>query len=163
MANWNVANVLVMARQYDGALEKCRRILAMDPNFARAHFTLMQIYLGKGLYKEAVAEFQAIAQVEKPDRHRLAYIYAASGDERKARKLLAQALQEKRNEGDLHEIAFASVYVALGDIEEAFKWLEQAYEHHNYTLAHVRWDPLWDPIRSDPRFKDLVRRMAFPQ
>ena len=164
MANWNVANVLVMAHQYDGALEKCRRVLEMDPNFERAHFDLARIYWHTGLYKEAVAEIQKLADFSRQRQSiQLAYIYAASGDKPKARKLLAQALQEKRNEGDLHELAFASVYVALGDIEEAFKWLEQAYEHHDYTLAHLKWDPAWDPIRSDPRFKDLVRRMAFPE
>jgi tetratricopeptide (TPR) repeat protein len=134
----------------------------MDPNFERAHFHLAQIYWRTGLYKEAVAEIQTLAQF--PERSgRLAYIYAASGDKPKARKLLAQALQEKRNEWDLHETDFAKVYVALGDKDEALKWLEQASEHHSYILCYLRVDPEWDPLRSDPRFQDIVHRMAFPQ
>ena len=161
-ANVNVANVLDGARQYDRALEKCRRILEMDPNFEWAHFHRAMIYWRTGLYKEAVAEMQTLAQFPRRSS-RLAYIYAESGDKPKARKLLAQALQEKRNEGDLHEINFAKVYVALGDKDEALKWLEQAYEHHNYTLCFLKVLPEWDPLRSDPRFQDIVRRMAFPQ
>ena len=164
MANDNVVNVLVEARQYDRALEKCRRVLEMDPNFERAHFHLARIYLRTGLYKEAVAEFQTLAEFPKHRlSSRLAYVYAASGDKPKARKLLAQALQEERKEGDLHETAFASVYAALGDKDEALKWLEQAYEHHSYILCYLRVQPEWDPLRSDPRFQDLARRMAFPQ
>lgn len=163
-ANDNVANVLILARQYDRALEKCRRILEMDPNFERAHFDLARIYWHTGLYKEAVAEMQKLAHLSNQRQsHRLAYIYAASGDKPKARKLLAQALQEKRNEGDLHEIIFASVYVALGDKDEALKWLEQAYEDHSYILCYLGIQSRWDPLRSDPRFQDLVRRMAFPE
>lgn len=164
MANDNVANVLVEARQYDRALEKCRRILEMDPNFERAHFHLARIYRQTGLYKEAVAEIQKLAHDSKQRQSlRLAFIYAAWGDKPRARNLLAQALQEKRNEGDLHETAFAGVYAALGDKDEALKSLEQAYEHHSYILCYLRLQPEWDPLRSDPRFQDIVRRMAFPQ
>lgn len=160
-ANDNVANVLVEARQYDRALEKCRRILEMDPNFERAHFHLAGIYWRTGLYKEAVAEIPLAQFPRQSDR--LALIYAESGDKPKGRKLLAQALQEKRNEGDLHETSFAMVYVALGDRDEALKWLEQAYKHHSYILCYLKIQLQWDPLRSDPRFQDLVRRMAFPQ
>jgi TolB-like protein/DNA-binding winged helix-turn-helix (wHTH) protein/Tfp pilus assembly protein PilF len=165
ITNWNVAVVLFFVGQHDRALEKCQRVLEMDPNYERAHQTLGQIYLKKGLYKEAIAEIQTRAQLSKYsvwDFSLLALAHAESGDEAKARKLFAQALREKPKEGDAHEMLFARVYLALGDKEETFKWLEKAYEHRDWQLVQLQVAPPWDSVRSDPRFQDLIRRMAFP-
>jgi tetratricopeptide (TPR) repeat protein len=165
VVNWNVANTLYFARQYDRALEQCRRVLEMDPNHERPHFTMANIYLQKGLYHEALSEYQKRAALDpRPvtDLTLLAKTYAFSGDKPKARKLLAEALKQNVGEGDLHAIIFASVYIALGDKDEALNWLEKAYENRDWSLLQLKVTPHWDPLRSDPRFQNLVRRVGLP-
>ncbi len=165
LANWNLGNTLFFARQYDRALELCHRVLEMDPNYERAHFTLARIYEQKGLYKEARAEYQKRSDLSP---HRLwdliviAGTYAGSGEKRKAKELLAQALKEKPIEGDQHAFLFARAYLKLGEKDQAFKWLEKAYENRDWPLVQLNVAPQWDPIRSDPRFQNLVRRVGLP-
>jgi serine/threonine protein kinase/tetratricopeptide (TPR) repeat protein len=163
MANWNVANILYYARQYDRALELCRRVLEIDPNYERGHFLMGDIYEQKRLYHEALSEYQKKADLYTHSANTLglfARTYAYSGDRAKARKLLAQALQENTKEGDQHEQTLASVYMALGDKDETLKWLEKGYEKRNWSLLQLKVQPFWDPLRSDPRFQDLVRRVG---
>jgi TolB-like protein/DNA-binding winged helix-turn-helix (wHTH) protein/Tfp pilus assembly protein PilF len=166
LANWNLARTLFFARQYDRAMEQCRRVLERDPDYERAHYTLATIYVEKGFYKQAVAESHTRAHVSPHslwDFSLLAEIYAASGDQPAARRVLAQALQQDRKEGDVHAIVFAKDYLALGEIDQAFQWLEKAYEHRDWPLVQLNVAPYWDPIRSDPRFQDLVRRVGLPR
>lgn len=137
----------------------------MDPNYERTHFLLAQIYVQKGLYREARAEFQKRADLSPHrlwDLSLLVRTYAASGDRPEAQRLLAQALKEERKEGDLHAILFAGSYLALGEKDEAFKWLEKAYEDRDWPLVELKVKPLWDPVRLDPRFQNLVRRVGLP-
>jgi tetratricopeptide (TPR) repeat protein len=163
MANWNVGNILYYARQYDRALEQGRRVLEIDPNYERAHFLMANIYENKGLYHEAFSEYQKKAELFTHSVNNLSLLArtsAYSGDRAKARKLLAQALQENTKEGDLHEEVLASVYMALGDKDETLKWLEKAYEKRDWALLQLQVTPWWDPLRSDSRFQDLVRRVG---
>jgi tetratricopeptide (TPR) repeat protein len=165
LANWNVAQTLYFARQYDRALEQCRRVLEMDSNYEQAHVTMARIYRYTGRYQEARAEFQKRAEIDPrilADLSNLASNYAASGDKAKARKLLAQALQLNQREGDFSAFNFAAVYVALGDKDEAFHWLEKSYENRDWPLVQLKVAPQWDPLRSDPRFQNLVRRVGLP-
>jgi hypothetical protein len=59
--------------------------------------------------------------------------------------------------------SFAVIYLGLGEKDQAFAWLEKAYEERSFLLAYLKVDPIWDPLRSDPRFADLVRRIGLPQ
>jgi tetratricopeptide (TPR) repeat protein len=165
LVNWNVANTLYFARQYDRALEQCRRVLEMDPNYERAHYTLGRAYEAKGLYQEARAEYEERAKFYPQrlwDLSLLAKTYAASGDQAKARELLTQALQQETKEGDLQALLFAGVYSAMGDKDKAFQWLEKAYENRDWSLLQLKVSRQWDPLRSDPRFQNLVRRVGLP-
>lgn len=172
LANWNVAR---RSRTPDRAIAQLRRVLEMDPNYAQAHFSLGQLYKGKGLYREALAEYQTWAHSLSGDRVEelgmLALTCTASGDKPKARKLLAQALNEERRlerenkeatEGDLRETLFARIYVELGDTDEAFKWLDKAYDDRAFLLVQLKVARQWDPLRSDSRFQDLLRRVGLP-
>jgi TolB-like protein/DNA-binding winged helix-turn-helix (wHTH) protein/Tfp pilus assembly protein PilF len=165
LANWNVAQTLYFAQQYDRALEQCRRVLELDSNYDQAHATMARIYRYTGRYQEARAEFQKRAEIDPrslSDLSNLASNYAASGDKAKARKLLAQALQQDQREGDFPAFTFASVNVALGNKDEALHWLEKSYENRDWPLVQLKVEPQWDPLRSDPRFQNLVRRVGLP-
>jgi len=91
----------------------------------------------------------------------LAYIYASAGQRDEAIRVLGQLTQESMK-SELPTIAIALPYVALGEHAQAFQWLDKAYEDRTWDLPYVNVDPAYDPLRDDPRFQDLLRRMNFP-
>jgi Tfp pilus assembly protein PilF len=137
----------------------------MDPNYEQAHLKMARIYHLTGRHREARAEHQKRAEFFPYRLSNLIVLAgnnAASGDKAKARELLAQALQLNQREGDISACMFAAVYVALGDKGEAFHWLEKSYENRDWPLVQLKVEPPWDPLRSDPRFQNLVRRVGLP-
>ncbi|MCI0721610.1 MAG: tetratricopeptide repeat protein [Acidobacteria bacterium] len=156
--------VLFVSRQYDQAIEQSRRTLEIDPNYHGAHWVLGQAYEQKGKHDEAIAELrQAVVVGNNPGyKAHLAHAYAVAGRKGEARKLLAElgAGPEPLYVPPTH---LAEVYVGLGDKEEAFARLEQAYQVRDSQLTLIRTLPQFDPLRSDPRFQDLLRRMNFPE
>jgi TolB-like protein/Flp pilus assembly protein TadD/predicted Ser/Thr protein kinase len=151
------------ARHYDQAIEQEKLTLEMDPNFTFVHMNLGQAYLQKSMYKEGIAELEKELVVSP--RHPLAlselgYAYAVAGRRAEAQKMLDQlnAISEQKY---VTAISRVGVYVGLGEKEKAFEWLEKAYEDRSIggTFVTIKADPLFDPLRSDPRFADLLRRM----
>ncbi len=161
--NANVAWVYLYARQYDQALRECRKTLEMDANFAQAHNYAGVAYVYKGMYEEAIAEFRkAIALADaRPAVYvgGLAYTYARAGKKGEAEKLLKELLERRHIPAN----DVARVYVGLGKREEALAWLEKAYEDRGSDFDFIKVAVWPDPLRSDPRFQDLLRRMNFPQ
>ena len=152
---------LYFLRRFDEALEQSRKTLALDANFESTHFTLGNIYAARGMHKEAVDEFNGT----RASRNRafLAYCYAQSGDRtlalRALREMKALASKEQPPQAD-----YAVAYLGLGDKDQAIASLQKAYEQHeDTTLSVVNVDPIWDPLRSDPRFVDFLRRIGPPQ
>ena len=126
---------------------------------------MANIYEQTGRYQEALSEYRRRAELSPHrfwDLSMLAKTYAFSGDRARARELLAQALQQNTSEGDLHAQILASVYIALGDKDEALNQLERAYKNRDWAQLQLKVTPYWDPLRSDPRFQDLVRRVGLP-
>ena len=151
-----------LARHYDDAIEQCRKALALDPNFGVAHFHLAFSYLGKEKYEEAMAEFEESDRLigRDPALHRT-FVYAAAGRRTKAVKALDQLWQQYR-QGKISPCELASLYAVLGEKQRALDLLEQAYEQRIPVMPILKEVPEFDPLRSDPRFQDLVRRMNFP-
>jgi TolB-like protein/DNA-binding winged helix-turn-helix (wHTH) protein/Flp pilus assembly protein TadD len=150
-------------RQYDQAIEQLQKTLELDPNldFARAFLALA--YLQKSMNEEAIAEFEK--QVVTSHGHvwalaDLGYAYATAGRGPEAQRMLDQVNQLSRQKF-VPADAMAHIYVGRGEKGKAFEWLEKGYERHSLGLAGVdlKVDPLWDPLRSDPRFADLLRRV----
>ncbi len=159
----NMGLVYFMARRYDQAIEEYQKILEMDSNFNTAHFMLAYVYSLKGMYKEAIAESQKIIDLEGSNPitlSLLAQTYALSGKKDEARTILNQV---KSNKEYIPPNDMVQLYAALGDKEEAFKWLQKAYEARDGQLGYLKVLPFMDSLRSDPRFQDLLRRMNFPQ
>jgi tetratricopeptide (TPR) repeat protein len=155
----DMAEILLVAHLNDEAIEQSRRTVDMDPNFAIAHFELGQAFVQKHSYNEAIAEFQKAIELSGgsiSSYANLAYAYALSNKRNEAVKILNDL--KTRSSRDASEIAL--MYVGLGEKDQAMKWLEQAYEEHFNPSILVR--PAFDPLRSDPRFQNLVHRIGLP-
>jgi len=146
--------------QYDQAIEQERMVLDMDPNFAAAHAFLWRAYLQKGMYGEAIAEFQKGIDSLGMSRSFafLAYAYAKSGRKDEAQKMLAEL---KAKKSYVSPDFFALIYTGLGEKDNAFEWLQKYYEEHR-DPDFIKVNPIYDSLHSDPRFKDLLRRMNLP-
>ena len=160
IVNSLVGYVLYHSRRYDQAIEQQRQTLAMDPSFGHAHFVLGQTYVAKRMYPEAIAEFRAVpksAQAFAPIAG-LGHAYAVSGSRAEAQKILDGFLTRSKR-GYFPAWAIATVYIGLGDKDQAFDWLGKAVEERGEYAVWLKTDPLYDPLRSDPRFPDLLRRL----
>jgi hypothetical protein len=88
-------------------------------------------------------------------------VLARTGERSRALQVLEQ-LKAIPKQKYVYSLGFARVYSGLGDKDEAFVWLEKAYEERSTALYYLKVDPIWDPLRSDPRFNDLLRRIGLP-
>jgi TolB-like protein/DNA-binding winged helix-turn-helix (wHTH) protein/Tfp pilus assembly protein PilF len=155
---------LYMARRFDEAIEQCRKALELDPSFTPAHGTLGHVYAAKGMYREALAEYEKFATLSggSPGSAALVgYAHARLGQRSGAFRVLDQ-LRAASKQRYVPAVSFAIVYVGLGEKEQAFLWLEKAYDERTNSLAYLKVTATWDPLRSDPRFADLVRRIGLP-
>ncbi len=158
--NLMVGMMIYRARQYDEAIEEYRKTVAMDPNYAPAHWYLGWAYLMRGMDEEAIVEVQRglnLAPEDPTSRFSLAYAYAMVGRRAEALELLG-ALKEVWERKRLLAGFVALVHSALGEKEEAFAWLDNAYDTYDAVLFQLD-DPAFDSLRLDPRFDDLLRRM----
>ena len=150
-------------RQYDQAIEQCRNVLEIDPNYASAHDCLGEGYLAKGTFDQALEEFRRAASGGEPVRKvGLARAYGLMGKRNEARKVLDE-LTKSSKQSYFPPYLFGIVHVAIGENEQGLSWLEEAYTHRDPYLVHLKKDVAFDSLRSNPRFQDLLRRMAFPQ
>jgi Flp pilus assembly protein TadD len=136
--------------------------LKFDPDFVVGHRRLGEIYVANGMYKDAVSELRRSVELshgEPTDIAALAHAYAVSGQTTEARDLL-HTLQKFAKERYVSSYGMALIYVGLGDKETALGCLEREYERHSTWMAHLKVDPRLDPLRSDPRFADLGRRVG---
>jgi len=153
--------VFYYSHRYDEAIEQYRNTLAMDPNFSVARSDLARAYLQKSMYPEAVAELQAALRLggEHPRNiGRLGHAYGLSGNRGEAQKILAELTAQSR-QGHVPALAITEVYLALGDKERASEWLRKAVEERSAGVSWLKVGPAYAPLRSDPRFVELLRRM----
>ncbi len=150
-----------VTHQYDRAIEQCRKAINLDPNFYLAHYALGFNYTHKGKFPEAIAEFQKARLLEdKPWQVAgLGYGYAVAGNRSEAMKVLEE-LKELSKRRHVSPAEIAKIYAGLGEKDQAFEWLQQAYEARSMWLVMLKVEPLWDSLRSEPRFADLLRRVG---
>jgi TolB-like protein/Tfp pilus assembly protein PilF len=148
------------ARQYDRALQQCRGVLELDPDWSPAHECLGDVYTAKGNFSQGIAEGQRAATGHDPVRLAgLGRSYALAGRESDARKILAELSQASKTEY-IAPYFFATIEGALGEKDRAFAWLEKGFNGRDAYLARLRVDVAMDPLRSDARFKTLMRRVG---
>ena len=161
--NTSAGWVFNYTRQYDQAIEQCRKALEIDPDYVSAHDCLGEGYLAKGMFEQAVAEFRRAASGGEPVRTvGLARAYGIMGKKNEARKVLDELTKASR-QSYFPPYLFGAIHVALGENQLGLVWLEEAYTHRDPYMVHLKRDATFDPLRSDPRFQDLLRRMSFPQ
>jgi tetratricopeptide (TPR) repeat protein len=154
--------IYFFARQYDAAIEDYLKAIEKSPDNPQTHFFLGEAYLAKGTYKQGIAELQkAVALDNDPERWDrypvLAYAYAVSGKRDEALKILAE---QKRlaKQRYIASYNFAIIYTGLGDKDRAFEYLNKSFDEGS-PLVQVPSRPMFDSLRSDPRYTELLRRI----
>jgi serine/threonine protein kinase/Tfp pilus assembly protein PilF len=163
--NCSVVYVLYFGRQYDEAIAVGKKTLEMDPTFALAHQRLGMAYVQKKMYAEAIAEFKQAATNSNDAPLAivsLGYAYAMSGNNKEALRVLAE-LKDISQRRYVSAYSVATIYAGLGEKEQAFQWLQKANDERNTEIVFLKVDPRLDPLRDDPRFQDLVKRVGIPQ
>jgi adenylate cyclase len=139
--------------------------LELDGHFAPAHQSLGWVYLHTGRQDEAIREFQNALKLSGTDdtdlQLDLGFAYAVSGKRDEARRILAR-MEKLHEQGIVPSGSVAILHGALGESNEAFAWLEKAYEERDPQLTYIKAGRRFEPLRKDPRFKQLVRRVGLP-
>lgn len=159
--NTGLGHVIYLSRDYDAAIDRYRKALAIDPNFGPAHLWFGRPYLQKGMYGEAIAEIQQAVALSKGSTISLAVLahaYASAGKESEARKILEDLLERSKTRYT-PSYWIALIYTGLGDVDQSIAWLERAYEERSSWLLWIKVEPRFDPLRADPRFTSLLSRM----
>jgi len=156
------AALLEHARRYDEAIEQVQIVLDLNPNFLNAYRRISEVYELKGLYEDAVSAYQKFLTLEgianEGEITGLADAYQISGKEGYWRWMLDYWTERAKQEY-VPRTDFAIIYAYLGDKDQAMRWLEEGYKEHEFIMTSLNVAPAWDPLRDDPRFHDLLRRM----
>lgn len=152
------------AGRYDEAIENSRTVLAVDPNDYGAHLFFGLSLEQKGQFSDAVTELQKSVDLSNDNKWIafVAHAKALSGDKAGARKIVAD-LEALSRRTYVSPWLFAIIYAGLGDNEQAFLWLEKCYQGREHDLVFSRVWPMFDSLRSDPRYEDLLRRVGLPK
>jgi tetratricopeptide (TPR) repeat protein len=153
------------SRQYDPALEAAKEMAEIDPAFHAASEGLQgNVLAAKGLYGDAVTHWNKalVLSGQAEEATKLKHAFALGGY-RGYLDTQLKALKANSQREYVGPLDFAELYIRLSDKDSAFDWLERAYKEHSSWLNFVNTDPLYDPLRSDPRFAELVRKVGLPQ
>jgi serine/threonine-protein kinase len=157
--NSAVASIFWLNREYNLAIDHCHVALEIDPGHGSIHHTLGDCYRAKGMFPDALAVFQKASAIlgELPELYSsLATCHAEMGNSNEARKIL------ETMGASSDPVGMALVHSALGEQDQAFEFLEKAYEERSAEVAFFAVSPELDRFRADPRFTDLLRRIGLP-
>jgi TolB-like protein/Tfp pilus assembly protein PilF len=162
--NLDSASILLAAGRIDQAIEQARKALELDPNFWWSYQILGLAYERKKQYPEAIAALEKARQVDvnPSSLGYLGYVYAAAGKKAEAQKVLEE-LKELSKQRYVSPYNIACVYAGLNDKDQAFEWLDRAYQERSFFMTLLKTETVWDNLRPDPRFKDLLKRMNLPE
>jgi TolB-like protein/DNA-binding winged helix-turn-helix (wHTH) protein/Tfp pilus assembly protein PilF len=153
-----------LARRYDGAIEQSQNTVNLDPNFAAAHLILGESYVQQGKHKEGLDELQKAASLSGDSSLYMAQVgvsLAQAGKKKEALRAIRE-LQDLSRKRYVSPYGVAQIYAALNDKEQTYKWLETAYRDRAVWISYLAVDPVFDSIRSEERFRDLLRRVGLP-
>jgi tetratricopeptide (TPR) repeat protein len=159
----NVANVQMAQGDFELCVETTSKVIDMDPNFSSARIRLGQCYLGLGRSADAISAFEKALELNNSSfgQSELGFAYATIGRRTEALELLSEveARYGKEEEGK----SVALIYLGLGEKDKVFEWLERDFQSKAEDLASTRWESTWAPIRKDPRYISLLKRMGLQE
>ncbi|MEW5978626.1 MAG: tetratricopeptide repeat protein [Acidobacteriota bacterium] len=160
--NTSLGTRLYFARRYDQAVEQLLRALEMDPSFLPARIALGEVYVQLGRHPEAIAQLkEAVKLSREQGLASLGYAYSVAGKRREAQQVLIE-LGELSKRRYVSPVGVAAIYSGLREKDQAFAWLKRAHQERAFDETFLLVDPRWDPLRSDPRWKSVLRSMNFP-
>jgi pentatricopeptide repeat protein len=156
---------LFHARRYDEAIRELRSVLAVRPDYAAAHWFLGSALIANGRSDEAITVLDKAVSLTGGSPAvigTLVRAYAHAGRRTEALRLVDE-LKRRQQTSYVPAAAFVDAYLGLGDNEQAFVWLDHAYQEQSAILLYIKVHPFFDPLRSDPRFADLLHRVGLDQ
>jgi tetratricopeptide (TPR) repeat protein len=163
----DVGNVYTYARRFDEAIVVCKKVANENPTFADAHSCLANAYWGKKMYRQVIEEWKTYGTLtgEQSDSDYAAALergFRSRGWKGALRNSI-ETLQAQRKTGYSSAYTIAEAYAELGEKEQSLQWLNTAFQERDEGLEGLNTDFLLDPLRSDPRFAELVRKVRLPQ
>ena len=163
-----VGQVDIYARRYDDAIAVCKKLANENPTFAEAHDCLFRAYLGKGMYRQFVEEQKLFGQLTGDSKqsdyaNAMEQGFRSVGGWKGAVIKDIEVREAQRKTGYSSAFEIATLYADLGDKDEAFRWLNTAYQERAPEMEGLKTVFTLDPLRSDPRFDELVRKVGLPQ
>jgi tetratricopeptide (TPR) repeat protein len=159
--------VQIAGRSYDDAIATCQKVASDNPTFAQAHACLAFAYWGKGVYAKAAEEFNLLGEQDgNPKDAEFGSAFEQgfhSGGWKVTLTKGVEVRQAQRKAGYFSAYDIAVLYAGLGEKDEAFHWLNAAFDERDYQMESLKTDFRLDPVRSDPRFAELVRKVGLPQ
>jgi tetratricopeptide (TPR) repeat protein len=162
--NTLLGHVLYLARQQDEAVEQLNKAVELDRNYWFAHLILGLAQQQQGRLAEAIEEFKEASRLERASSEAMGALgqcYAVMRETAKARDVLNELAKRSRQDY-VSPFNFARIHAALGETDQAFACLEQAYRERSFFLAWFKVEPGLDPLRSDPRFQQMLESLSFP-
>ena len=167
LANFGVASTLLFGRRWDDAIGRLQSAIKLDPNYWFHRVYLGRAYEHKGMLSEATVEFQRGVDTDREQSENwsgLAHAVAVSGKRAEAEKILNDLISKSSAGSYVSPYNIAVIYAGLADNEKALSWLERAYTERSYYLpVYLTTDERLDHLRSEPRFKDLIRKIRLPE
>ena len=160
-ADSHLGLALYRARRFDEAAASLQKTLEFNPQALDAHIFLGFVYVQQRRNEEAIGEFKIVAEMSQRNpsmRALLGYAYASGGQGDEARAILKE-FDSQTGKQPVSQIEIAMIHIALGELDQAFEWLDMAYEKRAWQLGFLKVEPIFDPLRGDPRFDDLMHRL----
>ena len=154
--------ILEHVRRYEEAIEQFRRVIAIDPNHYQANYSLALTYVANNQFDEAINAAERAVEVSERAPAALGVLglaYGVAGRKREANQILSELLKLQRQRY-VTPMAISFIYIGLGNNDQAFAWLEKGYQERSNHIAFLKVNPTVDPLRSDPRFIDFLRRVG---
>ena len=165
--NMALGKMFLFTRLFDDSIRQCERTLELDPNFIPAHYFLGQAYEQKGMFDEAVEQHRMAIELTAGfplSKAVLAKAHALAGRREEAEATLHSLLKQlEANQSYVPAYGIALIYIGLGDTGRALEWLHKAHDERFIWLVYLNVDPVYDSLRGEFGFKQLVKRMQFPR
>jgi len=159
-----IGQVYIYAKQYEKADDHLQQALKVHPNHPLILHNIGELYAAQGRYEEAIAPLKQSAEMSASGHYKamLGYAYAMANHRTEAMSVLKELLT-RSDSGSVSGFNVAAVYIALGDKEKALNQLEQGYEQRDVWMKELKAWPWFDRLKNEPRYKDLMKRMNFPE